>query len=122
MSRVYGSEDTVELFEEKDKNGNPVFGFGCYSGISGVKNAQDDDDDACDESAYDEFIEELQKCIADDDAVIILESGNEKLRYVTGSAEIITSQEVGYLSIIDLATKKAAEMLGNPAWKTKCDY
>lgn len=118
MSHVYGCEDTVELWEEKDKNGNSVFGFGVYGGISGIRYSDDDDDDF----SYDAFIDMLQKCVADDDAIIILESGNEKLRYVVGSAIIITSLDYKYVDITNVAMKEAKSMLNNPLWKTKCEY
>ena len=36
MARVSGTEDRVELWEEKDKNGNTVFGFGTLGGINGI--------------------------------------------------------------------------------------
>lgn len=116
MTRVRGSEDAVDLWEEKDSNGQTVFGFGLYGGISGVCDAENDD------SAYDEFIYGLQECVADDDAIIIFESGNEKLRYVVGSATIITSRECTYLDITSLAKIQATELLSNPDWETKCEY
>lgn len=119
MSRVYGSEDSVDLWEEKDENGNAVFGFGVYGGISGVA---DSDDEDIDDSCYDDFIKGLQECVADDDAIIIFESGNEKMRYVVGSAEIITSSSCEYMNIEDIAVKKASEMLKNKSWDTKCCY
>ncbi len=122
MARVYGCEDSVELWEDKDDDGKTVFGFGVYGGISGVRNAQDDENEDCDDSAYDEFIDGLQKCVADDDAIIILEAGNEKMRYVVGSAIIITSKDYEYLDIATLATKRAAYILRNPKWQTRCEY
>lgn len=118
MSRVYGCEDTVELWEETDKEGNLVFGFGCYGGISGLRNTDDDDDD----DSYDVFIDMLQENVAENDAVIIFESGNEKLRYLIGSAEIITSKDFKRISIDDEAAKLAAQMLQNPGWCTVCSY
>ena len=36
MAHVSGTEDRVELWEEKDKNGNTVFGFGTLGGINGI--------------------------------------------------------------------------------------
>lgn len=98
MSKVYGCEDSVELWEEKDNNGESIFWLGVYGCIAGVCNAQSDD------------------------AIIILEAGNEKMRYVVGTATIITSNGCEYLDITQLATKKAAELLCNSAWKTKCEY
>lgn len=122
MSRVYGSENPVEVFEDTDKHGCPVFGFGSYGGIAGVKNAMCDENEDLDESAYDEFIDELKKLIADDDAIIILEAGHEKMRYITGQAHIITSKEEQFLDITTIATQQAALMLQNPNYMTKCEY
>lgn len=119
MDRVYGTEDDVKLFESHDKNGNPVFGFGTYGAIAGVRDSEYEEDD---ETSYDEYIDGLQECVADDDAIIILESGSEKLRYVIGAATIITSSDYYSLDITFLASEKAAEMLGNPNWQTKCEY
>ena len=118
MSRVYGCEDTVDLWEDADADGNLVFGFGCYNGISGLRNTDADDDD----DSYDAFIDMLQKSVADDDAVIIFESGNEKLRYIVGSAEIITSKDFKRICIDDEATQMAAKMIQNPGWRTVCSY
>lgn len=118
MGRVYGCEDTVEVWEDTDKEGNLVFGFGCYGGISGLRNTEDDDDD----DSYDAFIDMLQENVAENDAVIIFESGNEKLRYLIGSAEIITSKDFNRISIDGEAAKLAAKMLQNPEWRTVCDH
>lgn len=126
MRRVYGCEDTVELWEEKDKDGGPVFGFGVYGGISGILPASDDkneNSDCCDpDDSYYDFLRVLQECVADDDAIIILESGNEKMRYVVGNATVITGKEIRCLSITDLAVEEASKMLGNPNWETVCRY
>ena len=122
MDRVYGYEDGIELWKERDANGNTVFGFGVYGGISGLRNAGADEDDDYDESSYDEFLDGLQECVADDDAIIILEAGNEKMRYVIGAATVITSDQFAYLDIADLAKQKASEFLSNPSWQTQCTY
>lgn len=124
MERVYGSEDSVDLWERPDAEGNIVFGFGCYGGIAGLRNAQEDSKEAedLDDTAYDEFIDGLQKCVADNDAIIILEVGNEKLSYVIGSATIITSKDVHGLDITNLAVSEAAAILNTPAYTTRCEY
>lgn len=124
MARVYGCEDTVDFWPAKDKDGNTVFGFGCYGGISGVRNAEEDEDGDVEETSYDEFLDGLQKCVAEDDAIIILESGNEKLRYVTGYATIITSKDIQTLDLTTMAKETAATMLNNPEseWTTVCEY
>lgn len=122
MEQVQGYEDEVKLWEETDQDGNPVFGFGCESGIAGIPCAPDDNGETeIDDDSYDRFIEMLQECVADDDAVIIMEAGHEKLRYVVGSAEIITSRSTKYLDISRLAVKTAGKMLGCE-FATKMDY
>ena len=122
MNRAYGYEDNIEFWEKRDANGNTVFGFGVYGGISGLRNSGADEDDDYDESSYDEFLDGLQECVADDDAIIILEAGNEKMRYIIGAATIITSSNRAYLDIEDLAKQKASEFLCNPSWQTQCTY
>ena len=98
MAHVSGTEDRVELWEEKDKNGNTVFGFGTLGGIAGVTDYHNDseDDGEDSEADFDAFLNALQTFVADDDAIIILESGHEKLRYVVGSAYIITRDHCDY--------------------------
>jgi len=122
MGRVYGTTDTVSLWREKDDVGNPVFGFGTHGTIAGLKNADADDDDCLDESAYDEFIRGLQEHIAEDDAAILLECGHEKLCYVTGAATVLTSNDYAHIDLADIAARKASELLGDPEWHTKCEY
>ena len=121
ISRVYGADGSVELWEEKDADGQIVFGFGCYGGISGLRDAAEDTLETISETAYDEFICGLQQHIREDDAVIILEAGQEKLCYLVGSAEIITCNGHEYLDISDLAQTRASAMLGNPGWQTQFD-
>lgn len=104
------ADNAVSIWEEKDQTGCSVFCFGVYGRIFGIN-------DSCDE-----FIERLQECVADNDAIIIIEAGNESLRYVTGKATIITSHKAECFNITRLAEKKAMELLGNPAWETKCEY
>lgn len=122
MARVYGADGTVELWEEQDTSGQITFAFGSNGGISGLRNAAEDTSETANESAYDEFVCGLQQHIQENDAVIILESGREKLCYLVGTAEIITSTGCDHLDISDLAQRHAAIMLGNPAWQTKLDY
>ena len=122
MRCVYGTEDGIELWEEKDDDGNLVFGFGTNGGIFGFCDNAEEDCPDTDDTSYDLFIDGLQEHLCDDDAVIIMEAGHEKLNYVVGSATVVTKTDCVYLDISDLATEKAAELLGNPEWTTQCDY
>ena len=126
MNKVTACEDNINVWEEKDRDGNLVFGFGCYGSILGVpvfdeEECSEDEYDCCDYD-YDEFVNGLADLVSDDDAIIILESGNEKLRYLVGSAMIITSTSSEYLDISTIAAESAAKMLGNEKWKTKLEY
>lgn len=120
MEQVYGSEDTIEVWEKRDDGGSTMFGFGCYGGIAGIRDTDEDDD--LEETAFDRFLEKLQQCVAEDDAVIILEAGNEKMRYVVGTALILTNKACEHLDIAELAEKRAAELLTIPSWKIKLMY
>lgn len=136
MNSVSGED--LHLWEEKDeKDGSTLFGFGCYGSIYGVTGYEDDEDEEyeeneeededieCEENEddpYTLFLKGLQEYIADNDAVIICEAGNEKLRYVTGFATVITSDGIETISIDELAMSKAREMLKNSDYNTKMDY
>ena len=118
MNRTVGSEDEVELLEEADQDGNPIYAFGCYGGIAGLPNESDNE---IDDDSYDRFTDGLQKCVSENDAVIIMESGHEKLRYVTGSAFIITSNDTKYLDVETLALEAIKKMVGTE-FVTRMDY
>lgn len=120
MSCVNGSAN-VELWEEKDKEDHLVFGFGLHGYISGysIGNADDECDEECD---FDAFLSILQKHIVYDDAAIIMIAGHEKLRYVVGSAIIVTSKDVVFFDATQNATMYASQLLNNENWTTKCDY
>lgn len=122
MSRVYGS-NKVNLWEQKDKEDRLVFGFGLFGGIGGYASEETADDDDLEEyTDYDLFLDGLQQHVAADDAVIIVEGGNENLRYIIGSAVVVTRNAIEYFDVTNLATKRAAELLENPQWTTKCNY
>jgi len=118
--KLYCNEGDIEVWEDKDKAGRTVFGFGCCSSFCGIHsdsaNAENPDD------AYDSFVDEIQKLIAEDDAVIIFEIGREKLNYLNGLATVITAKEQKYLDISDFAVDQAREMLGNKEWETNSNY
>ena len=100
-----------------------MFAFGTQGGIGGLRSVDaDSEDEDDDDNNYDAFIEGLQGFIADDDAIIIQESGAEKLRYLVGSALVITRDHCEYFNILNLAIDEACKLLGNPEWSTRTDY
>ena len=122
MTHVYAED--LEVFHKKDENGNELYGFGGYGGISGYfnnKNEYEDSDEAWD-NAYDNLIDGLAKQVAEDDAVLLFEVGNEKLRYVVGSVAVITSKGYEYRDITNVGVEIARQMLNNPNYDTRCAY
>lgn len=123
MKTVVASDDRVDVWSKTDISGKQLFGFGCYGSILGVKCPNDEDEEGWDEDYdYDEFVAGLSRHVAKGDAVIVIESGGEKLRYLVGSALIVTEDGSDYISIEDAAVNRAAEMLNNPSWSTQMDY
>ncbi len=68
------------------------------------------------------FFTELQKCVAENDAIIYKEAGHEKLRYIIHEAVVITSEAIEFLDIDGQLKKIAQELLENENWETKLCY
>ena len=122
MTHVYAED--LEVFHKKDENGNELYGFGGYGGISGYfnnENEYEDSDEAWD-NAYDNLIDGLAKQVAENDAILLFEVGNEKLRYVVGSVAVITSKGYEYRDITNVGVEIAKQMLNNPNYDTQCSY
>lgn len=107
-----------------DSNGNKLYGFGGYGGISGYFNNEDDyeNSDTAWDNAYDNFVDGLMKLVAEDDTVLIFEVGAEKLRYVVGSVTVITSRGYLYKDIESVGIEIAKQMLDNYDYTTQCSY
>ena len=122
MTHVYAED--LEVFHKKDENGNELYGFGGYGGISGYfnnENEYEDSDEAWD-NAYDNLIDVLAKQVAENDGILLFEVGNEKLRYVVGSVSVITSKGYEYRDITNVGVEIAKQMLNNPNYDTQCSY
>jgi len=107
--------EEVELFDS-DFDGEKLYGFGCSAQLQGYYNEEAEEYD------FNAFANDLQTVVAPGDAIIIMEIGYEKLRYVCASAFIITSETKECLDFIPLALQKAAEMLRNPDYQTRVEY
>lgn len=120
MNKIVVCDGDLEVWDGvTDENGGKTFGFGGYCSIDGYREDPDDWDADAD---YEEFITRLSECVAEDDAVIIFEVGNEKLRYLTGFALVVTSTDYKIINLMNEACEEAAKMLKNPNWTTRCDY
>lgn len=133
-----GDEDGIHDFSQMI-NGEMYHGFGSYGSIwyrsKGSRSRElweEDDEDISDEDLEEEevddgestdfFYNELSKIVHDDDAAIITEVGNEKLRYLVGCAIICAHGKVEAVDIETVAIAKAAEMIGNPGYTCKNSY
>lgn len=123
MSKVVGEYEEPEVWTREGKNGETFFAFGCYGEICGLRtNPEDENYDEDYDESFDAFIDGLQNCVAEDDAIIIYESGHEKLRYLIGSATIITSTQTKYCDIRTYALDNARKLLKNENFDTVSDY
>ena len=79
MSNVCTDENHLQIWEE-EKDGRTVFGFGGYGQILGIpiyESGDAEQHDWPDDYDFDGFVYGLSELVAEDDAVIIIESGNE---------------------------------------------
>lgn len=65
------------------------------------------------------FYAELQKILPEDEAFILLESGSEGFRSVTGYATIVTAHSVSTLTMTDIAVETARKMLRDPEYSAE---
>lgn len=123
ISRVRGSEDTVELHMEQASNGEKKFMFLCGSEILGFPETDENGEvyEDCDYS-FDDFTASLQKILPENEAIIITEVGSEKMRYLSGYVTVITQNEVAYGNLRNLGIEIARRLLNNESWDTKNEY
>lgn len=105
----------------KTVGGIVYHGFGCYGSVEYVVDSEDEEYGTWDDG-FGAFIEGIQEILPPDDAFIYMESGNEKLRYVTGFSVIVTKDKVEYINIAADAAHRAANMLGIKDYETQLDY
>ena len=124
MRKVLCSEDKIDVWEKRGADGVTRFGFGCYGEILGLGIGPQTEEsyDYYDDFSLEDFVNGLSELVAKDDAIIIMESGNEKLRYVTGYAIVITSGGSDSIDIGDVAGARAREFLANENWATDVSY
>jgi hypothetical protein len=117
LSRCY-AEDEIQVFEAGDGSGE--LGFGCYGSISGYPENADEDDP--DDVSVDALYEALRQIVSEDDAIIITETGYEKLRYLCAHSIIITRREIRVVDLQYEAAKAAGSILGDESFITRMDY
>jgi hypothetical protein len=113
------AEDELHIFETTKPDGSKAFGFGCYGSIYGIPPGETEDDD---ESNLDAFYDALQAILPEDEAIIVTEIGNEKLRYLIGNCTVITHNDIQFVDVRDRAIGLAKTMLKNSDFQTQSDY
>ena len=83
-------EKEIECFFERKYNDNERFAIVSYDGLVAVDAYGEDFE-------YDDFIKLIQNHIYDDEIVVIKSIGNEKLRYLTADATIVSKEKVEYI-------------------------
>lgn len=118
MQSVSADDDSVDVWE-KTIDGKKHFAFGSYSMNIGLRQHDEEGDDYIDTET---FLLTLKCVVADDDAIIITEVGNENLRYLSAYATVITSKAIRCLNLETIAGFAAREALGNPKWETTSNF
>lgn len=117
MSDTVMNDDQLEIWE-KDILGVKHFAFGGYGSLYYEKELEDgsvlDDIDA--------FYEQLQTVIHPEDAIIITEVGNEKLRYLIGCSTVITKNEIDFVDINEQSIFLARQLLKDEHYNTHLAY
>ena len=80
-----------------------------------------DIDDAYQDDSFDRFLNELQKLLPDNDCFVYMESGHEKLRYITGYALVMTSTTCKEMSLDTFINNTVKNLFGEN-FKTRYQY
>lgn len=78
--------------------------------------------DNCEDYDLDAFFESMKECIADGDAMIWTEIGNEKLRYFVAYSTVVTSEEIAHVVLEKCALDIARALVNNDNFETQMDY
>lgn len=122
--RVTDEEKYQELFKHlvadskiqdfsKEQDGILYHGFEVYSLIDYEVDGEYD---------FDIFLEELQKILPKEEAFIYQDVGNEKLRYIEGSAIVLTAEGCQIMNITEWIENSLAEMINNDGAVSRCAY
>ena len=69
-----------------------------------------------------DFATHMQKMIPENEAVVLEEIGNEKLRYLNASAIIITSNDYAGMDFLDVLIGKAKSILQDDSFTCDMEY
>lgn len=118
LSCLSGTEDRIYNFT-KIMDGAVYHALGTYGPIT-YQDSLDKDEYA--EDDFDYFLYQIQKILPDNEALIYMESGYEKLRYVTGVCIVVTKNDIRSVNLQDEAIKMARNMLKDDSFTTSTSY
>lgn len=104
-NHIIGENEILD-FSRITENGW-IYGFGCYGSIDGYVDSKSDEDAEAD---FDKMIKEIQKLLPDDECFVLVNSGHEKLRCVSGGAVFATNKEVRCHSLFSWIEQQAKEL------------
>lgn len=117
LEKIFNNLMGDDVHTDIGKIGEDVYGwFGCYGSLIGldVENYFEDNEvlmNKYQDDEYNAMCDELQKCLADDSHIVLMEAGHEKLRYVNGGVLVITPNHAEYTSLDQVANAKVEELL-----------
>lgn len=127
LAWVHGQD--FEDFTTKDEEGNLLHGFGAYDSLlflppvtEATCNACPDKKE-CDRSIedceydqdddFDGWAKELQTILPENEVFELMETGNEKLRYLVGYAVVVSKNEIKSISLSDWVDKTTNSLVGH---------
>lgn len=114
LNNLCGEDVYTDIIERADG----TYGWlGCYGGLTGLdieKYFADNEEliEKYQDAEYNAMADELQKIIDENSALILIDAGHEKLRYVGGGALIITSETSKYIDLAKMASETAQKLIG----------
>lgn len=102
------SGDKVDHVSYTGEDGVTRHMFGAYGVISYAEMEEERED-----NSITEFTEKLQEILPDNEAFVLLEIGNEKLRDVTATAIICTRDKDQIIDFAELLSNAVGTMLGS---------
>lgn len=107
------AEFPIQDFTKMNENGDIVHGFGCHSPI-GYKDGLNHN--------FREFLSELQCILPENETFLFIESGQEKLQYVTGEYTIVTQKDISHINMDECGKTLSRKLLQNPDFETISIY
>ena len=113
LNRVAIEDGDIDVTQQLDSNGHMTYSFTTHGMILGIYEDDETEESGLvesDEGEYAAFIDGLQEIVAEDDAIIILEVGDDG-HMMYAYATIVTEYDVDFLDLYDVASEKAFNML-----------